>query len=78
MAFFRFVGVQLWERVIKSYKSTLIGIALAAAIVFVDSSTDYLKALPQGWAQALAGLSAIVGALLRARQASPPALKPVE
>lgn len=66
--FFSGLGRALYERVIVSYRSTLIGIALAASVLVVDYTTDYLKTLPGGWADALAAVLVIVGGLLRGKQ----------
>lgn len=50
------LGVALYERVILSYKSTLLGIALAGATEAVNVFTTYLGARPQPWAHLAASL----------------------
>lgn len=71
MAFLKSLGVALYQRVIVSYKSTLIGIGLASAVLVVDQSVAALHALPKGWAQVLASLLALAGAYLKGK--APPA-----
>jgi hypothetical protein len=76
MAFLRTLGSALFTRVIVSYRSTLVGLGLAAAIVVVEATTTYLQALPDGWAKAAAAVVALVGAALRSKQVAQPALPP--
>lgn len=61
-----------WERVVLSYKSTLVGLGIGVGLILLDSLTDYLQALPQGWAKAAAVLVIAVSASLRSK-ALPPA-----
>ena len=59
----------LYQRVIVSYRSTLIGIGLAVAVELVEFTTSYLNALPANWAHVIASVLVILGGLLRSKQA---------
>lgn len=59
----------LYERVIKAYKSTLIGLALVAAVVVVEQLQ--VAALPS-WAQAVVGVVASILALYKGKQPALP------
>lgn len=61
------LGSELYQRVIVSYKSTLLGIAAAAGVVVVDQLTTYLQGLPKFTGSALAGLVFALGALAKAK-----------
>jgi hypothetical protein len=76
MTFLKTLGAALYTRVFVSFKPTLIGLGLASAIVVVDTTTTYLQALPEGWAKAAAAVVALLGALLRSKQAAQPTLPP--
>ena len=66
------IGSALYERVVKAYKSTLIGIGLEAAVVVIDvvNAADV-----PNWVHAVVGVVAAILALYRGKQAAP-ALKP--
>jgi len=61
-----------FDRVVKSYRSTLVGLAFGVGIIALESLTDYLNGLPQGWAKGAAAVIVIIGASLRSK-ALPPA-----
>jgi hypothetical protein len=61
-----------WERVILSYKSTLIGLGAGIGLILIDSLTSWLGTQPQAWAKVLAALVVVVGASLKSK-ALPPA-----
>jgi hypothetical protein len=67
--FFRTLGKALYERVLIHYKPTFIGIGAGAAIVLIDEFTTMFQSLPQGWAQAAAGVVALIGALAKSKLA---------
>lgn len=67
-AFFKMLGTALWTRVILSYRTTLLGLALAA----VDVIIAQLDAAPiPPWAHALVGLCAMALALYRGKAKLP-------
>ena len=68
-AFLKALAVSVYERVILSYKSTLIGIGLAAGVLVLDSTVEALQALPEGWAKIAASILVLVGGLLRKKAA---------
>lgn len=62
----------VFDRVVKSYRSTLIGLAFGVGVLALEGLTDYLNGLPQGWAKGAAALIVVIGASLRSK-ALPPA-----
>ena len=60
-----------WERIVLSYKSTLVGLGAGIAIILLDGFTDYLNGLPQGWAKVLSGLVVLIGASLKSKALPP-------
>ena len=66
---FKGLLVTLWQRVILSYKSTLVGIGIALA----DATIQYLTAAPiPTWAHTLVGLAAAALVLVKEPPKTPP------
>lgn len=64
----------VWERVILSYKSTLVGLGAGIGLVIIDQFVQYVGAL-QGaspYLKAAAALAVVIGSALRSK-ALPPA-----
>ena len=57
----------IWERVVLSYKSTLIGLGAGVGVILVDQFTTFLGTQPQAWAKVLAALLVVVGASLKSK-----------
>ena len=64
-----FKGV--WDRVVGSYKTTLIGVGLGVAIIFVDQFTTLLQGIDKPWATVAATLVALLGAFLKGKVSQP-------
>ena len=76
---FKKIATEVYERVVKSYKSTLVGFGLAVGVVVVEQLGAYFAGLPTGWAPPLAAVFALVGAALRKKVAEyPQPPKPVD
>lgn len=60
------------DRVFKSYKSTLVGLAFGAGLILVEQFAVAAQSSTKPWLQALASLAVIVGASLKSK-ALPPA-----
>lgn len=67
-AFFKSV----WERVILSYRSTLVGLACGIGIVLIDQFVVSVDGSSNPWLKAAAALAVVVGSALRSK-ALPPA-----
>lgn len=65
----------VWQRVVLSYKSTLVGLGAGIAIILLDQLTTYLGTQPQAWAKVLAALVVVIGASLKSK-ALPPTTAP--
>ena len=61
----------VWNRVMGGYKSTLVGVGLAVVVVVLESATEVLNGLPQGWAKVLATLCILAGASLKPKALPP-------
>jgi uncharacterized protein YjeT (DUF2065 family) len=70
------IAKSIFDRVIKSYKSTLVGLAFGIGILVLEGLTDYLNGLPQGWAKAAAAVIVVIGASLRSKALPPPTPAP--
>lgn len=70
------IGSALYERIVKAYKSTFLGIAIEAGIVVVD--TVQAADVP-AWAHAVAGVASTLLILYRGKKqpAALPGLTPV-
>lgn len=66
-AFFKSV----WERVILSYKSTLVGLGAGIALVLIDQFVLSANGSDNPWMKAAAALAVIVGAALRSKALPP-------
>lgn len=64
---------EVYERVVKSYKSTLAGFGLAVAVVVVEQVGVHLGTVEAGWAAPVATVLVFVGAALKRKQADYPA-----
>jgi hypothetical protein len=60
------------DRVIKSYRSTLIGLAAGVGLVLIEQFAVAAQSSAKPWLQALAAVAVIVGAALKSK-ALPPA-----
>lgn len=70
---FKSILISLWDRVFVAYKSTLIGVALVAATVVIDS----LQAAPlPSWAKAIVGVVAAILALYKGKAQAPQLVPP--
>lgn len=61
-----------WERIVLSYKSTLVGLGAGVAIVLIDQFVVSVDGSSNPWLKAAAALAVMVGAALRSK-ALPPA-----
>jgi hypothetical protein len=68
-AFLKTLAVAVYERVILSYRSTLIGIALASGVLVLDATVAALQALPEGWAKIAASVLVLAGGFLKKKAA---------
>ena len=64
-----FKGV--WDRVVVSYKTTLVGVGFGVAIILVDQFTTLLQGIDKPWATVAAALIALLGAYLKGKQSQP-------
>lgn len=64
---------QILDRVIRSYKSTLIGLGLGVACILVDQFALAAQSSAKPWVQALAGVLVLAGASLRSKALPPSA-----
>lgn len=62
----------VWERVILSYKSTLVGLGSGIALVLIDQFVLSANGSENPWMKAAAALAVVIGAALRSK-ALPPA-----
>lgn len=69
---FKKIAVEVYERVIKSYKSTLVGLGLAVGVVVLEQLGAALGAVEAGWAGPVAALCLIVGSALKSKAAQYP------
>ena len=61
------------DRVIKSYKSTLVGLGVGVVLIVVDQLALAAQSSAKPWVQALAGIAVLLGASLKSK-ALPPAV----
>jgi len=66
------IAKEFVARVVKSYKSTLIGLALGAAVIALQTVAEGLQGQNAPLAQAAAALCVLIGASLKSK-ALPPA-----
>jgi hypothetical protein len=67
----------VWERVVLSYKSTLIGVGAGLGIILLDQFVVSVDGAENPWLKALAALAVVVGSALRSK-ALPPAMPPAQ
>lgn len=68
-AFFQVVVDRVW----KSYKSTLVGLGIGAALIVADQVVAAASGTDNVWLKVAAALAAVVGASLRSKALPPPA-----
>ena len=61
------IFAELWNRVVVSYKSTLIGIGAGIAVEAASLLAAYFGTQPQPWAHVLASLLVVIGASLKSK-----------
>jgi hypothetical protein len=63
----------VWDRVVLSYKSTLVGVGAGVGFLLLDQFNAYVAALPGAspWLKAAAALALVVGASLRSKALPP-------
>ena len=66
------VFAELWARIVLSYKSTLIGLAIGVGILALEQFSTYFASLTTGWAKVAAAVVAIALALLKSKQVTTP------
>ena len=61
----------VWDRVVKSYKSTLVGLAFGVALTLIDQFVLAVQSDNRPLVQAAAALAAIIGASLKSKALPP-------
>lgn len=72
MEFLKKVASEVFERVVKSYKSTLVGFGLACAVVALGAAGEQLAGVSAAWAPPVALVVQLIGAALKKKAAEFP------